>query len=175
MTQPTYTPSELLAPEQEQRDFPLIRELAGEVLNPRPWRHEDVLDFPHGCNSIDTSDQVWLCEKCGAVFGKLVIEQDMDRYNAWLDGPCPGPHSAEGSLPDITERLVKKIAYEPSDMDSFEPLYEAVTEICPLAWASENLYAMVGRWMWFGLGATAAQRAVCCLMSLLPEQVKVTQ
>lgn len=147
----------------------LLRETAGRVLKPGPWKHADVIDFPPGCKSVDVSDQVWLCEKCGSIYSQekpfTVVETDPEAFWSWCEGSCPIPDPATGSEADIAEALVKLFA-KPS-LEGLN-LFAAILEV----WSFVTKQSVklgdrdVDDMMWFIVWATPTERIACCLLAL---------
>lgn len=152
MTQQTYTTTDLLCKEQEQQGFPLIWELAVEVLRPREtWKHLMV-----------TRGEIRHCLLCGTI----APEAENGGQCTWR----PTIRGANGyplAMPELAERLVKKampyrVLRAIAIQNRIQPgKAELDANVCA------PLYS------WFIFDATPAERCVCALMALLPERIKV--
>lgn len=184
ISEPTYTPSDLLSPEQEQQGFPLIRELAGEVLNPGPtWHKLAYIQTPNEITRITgllvdgEINHIYpkaYCTKC-RVLAQRESPWAGDVRGALSAKTCKVTDAAAGSMPDITERLVVKL--QAIDDDPAHPGARMARWYFMLESAIEEIWQLEGpdeQFPWW-LMSTAAERCVCALMALLPEKVQVNK
>ena len=134
------------------RDETVLRRTIAEVLNPRHWKHDLIHD---GLSIHDCS-----CTKCGRKWYKDDEMKD----------DCPFPTPDTRPMPVLVQELVKLFA-TPSLVGlklwkAIEQVYDHLQNDATWGDTPEDL-------MWFILWATPKEKAICCLLALLPEKVKV--
>lgn len=136
----SHTVAELLSEDQEKLDWPLIRRLAGEVMNPDKTNHRLSLcgdDF---------------CPKCGE---RTHDETTGDALPCFYERKCPVADPAEGPLEVITERLLHR-----GDKYWIRRASNSLKACRDLLVMAETVDS------WFAYYATPAQRCFCCLVAL---------
>ncbi|MCE5324927.1 MAG: hypothetical protein LLG01_00785 [Planctomycetaceae bacterium] len=169
MTDTTYTIAALTCDEQAQQNYPLIRQLAGEVLQPGPWEHDfapkpgqDPFGFRHtGIGAIH------ICDKCHSEMGltdddTTYMQRDVgsgDIRVSSKNDKCPIPDPAIGSIADIASALVKRCLETEEGTGALGvAIGEVLVPMVSTTWRAQHFLA------W--LKATDPERAACCLVAL---------
>lgn len=113
-----------------------LRQAAGEVLNPGPWKHrEGVTDIA----ALERDE--WICCKC------------LQPRPQWSKD-CPIPDPVVGPLEVIAEKLKEKV--------SVPDLLRAIMQYRVLPREEDTAYYFG----WALCVATPAERIICCLLAL---------
>ena len=150
MSEHTYTVAHLQDPENGAD----LRRLAGEVLNPGPWQHKWSIERV----GDDTNGRT--CLKCKCYQYQRVSDDVYD--HVWAE--CQSPDPATGSLPDIAEQLLRQVVAN-DRLPELEDVILAYPLLCN-AMGFVNPYREL-------LLLSPTDRAICCLLVLLPAKVIV--
>jgi hypothetical protein len=133
-------------------DETLLRRLAGEVLNPGPWRHFWV------CGHDPT--RPYCC---------LLCDEKKSLQNR--DTNCPAIKTPSGSLPDIASQLVQRCNQKVSKNELPRTCIGTACERYLLSKARGSSVVPVAS-EWFAWTATPSEQAACLLAVMLPEKVR---
>lgn len=150
---------DLLCNEQAKQDWPKICRLAGEVLEPGPWKHRMLRSwmwtYKNGVHDLHV-EPTPACEKCGEEWA----------YPGFKTG-CTVPDPNTDPMPVIVERLVKMC-------DNQTVLRRACVQYTQNSgWESEYTPNPELIAEWFSWTATPAQQAACCLLALMPGRIEI--